>query len=91
MDGIHSRGKYFELGYVTALRKPIVIFRISTIHTYGIISDYDNEQSPSDYLLEDESIFIKSKLYTIIGSDDELRKWLSYNRSIIFDTKNNLV
>jgi nucleoside 2-deoxyribosyltransferase len=70
MDSNHSRGKNFELGYVTALGKPIII--------YIIPGDYvsDREMLHIDSLTDKECVFIRARLYPIISSMDELRLWL---------------
>ena len=71
MDSNHSRGKNFELGYITALEKPIVIY---------IIPDDDTVSSTDklsiDSLIDKECIFIRAKLYPILNSMNELRLWL---------------
>ena len=75
-DGIKSRGKNFELGYITALGKPIVIYLIPSNETNdGIVSG--TEEKLSIYsLIDKECVFIRARLYPIINSIDELRLWL---------------
>lgn len=68
MDSNHSRGKNFELGYITALEKPVII--------YIIPNDGIEEKLPIDSLIDKECVFIRAKLYTILDSVDELRLWL---------------
>lgn len=63
MDSFKSRGKYFELGYATAMSKPIGIFLFPSL-------------SLSD-AMKDESILIRSKIYPILHNVDELKTWLS--------------
>jgi len=74
MDGISSRGKNFELGYVTALGKPIAIYMPNLdsiahipIETPGILK----------YYIDKECIFIRANIYPIFYTTDELRSWLS--------------
>jgi nucleoside 2-deoxyribosyltransferase len=74
MDGIRSRGKYFELGYATALGKPIAIYLLPTY--YNVINPND-EHMPFNIVLENESVFIRSRVYTILCNIDELKNWLS--------------
>lgn len=74
MDGIPSRGKNFELGYVTALKKPIAIYMLNLdsiahvpIETPGILK----------YYIDKECVFIRADMYPIFHTMDELRSWLS--------------
>jgi len=70
MDSNHSRGKNFELGYITALGKPIIIYIIPG----DDVSDI--EKLPIDSLIDKECVFIRARLYPIITSMDDLRLWL---------------
>jgi nucleoside 2-deoxyribosyltransferase len=70
MDSNHSRGKNFELGYITALGKPIIIYIIPGDEVS------DRERPPIDSLIDKECVFIRARLYPIINSMDELRLWL---------------
>lgn len=54
MDSNHSRGKNFELGYITALGKPIII--------YIMPGEEISEKLPIDSLIDNECIFIRAKL-----------------------------
>jgi len=74
MDGIRSRGKYFELGYATALSKPIGIYLLPTY--YNVINP-NHEDIPFSVVLENESVFIRSRTYPILCNIDELKNWLS--------------
>jgi hypothetical protein len=67
LDSNHSRGKNFELGYITALEKPIIIY---------IMTGDDIEKLPIDSLIDKECVFIRARLYPIINSMEELRLWL---------------
>lgn len=62
MDGVHSRGKNFELGYATALGKPIAIYHI---------------RNGDSSIIDNECVFIRAKLYPILHNYDELKLWLS--------------
>ncbi len=85
MDGIKSRGKYFELGYATALNKPIIIYILPT-HYYmtnaGSVDNVGNsdmlpsDMLPFDMIIENDSVFIKSRMYPILSNIDELKTWL---------------
>lgn len=77
LDGIPSRDKNFELGYVTALGKPAAIYMLNLtsiahipIETPGIIK----------YYIDKECIFIRANMYPIIYTIDELKSWLSNKR-----------
>ena len=70
MDGIKSRGKYFELGYATALNKPIGIYFPYTVGS-------DGNMPGLNAVVEDESVFVKSKMYPIMYTVGELNIWLS--------------
>lgn len=70
MDSNHSRGKNFELGYITALKKPIIIY----IMPENDVSDIENLSI--DSLIDRECVFIRARLYPIISSMGELRLWL---------------
>ena len=74
MDGIKSRGKYFELGYAFALNKPIGIYLLPTY--YRVINPND-ETLPFNVMMENESVFIRSKMCPILHSDNELKTWLA--------------
>jgi nucleoside 2-deoxyribosyltransferase len=76
IDGSRSRGKYFELGYATALGKRIGIYLVPTYYhvTNGVCSP---DIPPFDFIIENDSIFIKSKMYPIFSDANELKKWLS--------------
>ena len=84
MDGTKSRGKNFELGYVTALNKPIAIYVFSIDNTLNAICeiaiDSDNINLSSDKILDEmissECVFIRGKIYPIISSLEELKLWL---------------
>ena len=83
LDGISSRGKNFELGYATALKKPIAIYMLnlnsithSPIERQGIIK----------YYIDKECVFIRANMYPIFHTMDELKSWLS-NRPIIFNMR----
>lgn len=74
MDGIDSRGKNFELGYATAIGKPIAIYMLNLnsivhipIELSGILK----------YYIDKECIFIRANLYPILDTIDELKLWLS--------------
>lgn len=71
MDSNHSRGKNFELGYITALGKSVVIYIIPGDE---ILSS--TEKLSIDSLIDKECVFIRAKLYPIIDSINELRLWL---------------
>lgn len=73
MDSNHSRGKNFELGYVTALGKPVIIY---IMRDDGVMTDPDRKKLPIDSLIDKECIFIRAKLYHILDILDELRSWL---------------
>lgn len=76
MDSNYSRGKNFELGYITALRKPIVIYIIPSNETNDEIVSGTEEKLSVDSLIDKECVFIRAKLYPILDSIDELRLWL---------------
>lgn len=83
LDGIHSRGKNFELGYVTALKKPIAIYMLNlssishiSIETPGILK----------YYIDKECVFIRANMYPIFHTINELKLWLS-KRSIILNVR----
>lgn len=69
MDGVHSRGKNFELGYVTALGKPIAIYHMPN---NDIVIGPDGLP-----IIDNECVFIRAKLYPVIHNCDELKLWLS--------------
>lgn len=71
MDSNHSRGKNFELGYITALEKPVVIYIIPGDDTIS-----GTDRLYIDSLIDKECIFIRAKLYPILDSINELRLWL---------------
>lgn len=75
MDGLRSRGKYFELGYATALGKRIGIYLLPNLYdiTNGI---YNQDTLPFSVIIENDSIFIKSRMYPILNNMDELKTWL---------------
>ena len=75
MDGIRSRGKYFELGYATALDKPVGIYLLSTYYDVNN-SCGDKLSLPFDIIIENESIYIRSRMFPIMQTIDELKKWL---------------
>lgn len=77
LDGIKSRGKNFELGYVTALGRPIALY---ILPTYGIVIGSDNRILPLEHLTDSECVFIRANLYPIIHSIDQLKSWLSNTR-----------
>ncbi len=70
MDSNHSRCKNFELGYITALGKPIIIYIIPEDE------GSDREKVPIDSLIDKECVFIRAKLYPIVNSMEDLRLWL---------------
>lgn len=74
MDGIKSRGKYFELGYAAALNKNIGIYLLPTY--YEVINP-NSENLPFSIIIENESVFIRSKMFPILRTIDELKMWLS--------------
>jgi hypothetical protein len=75
MDGSKSRGKYFELGYATALGKRIGIYLLPTY--YHITNNLcKSDRPPFDIIIENESIFIKSIRYPILSDIFELKMWL---------------
>lgn len=63
MDDFKSRGKYFELGYATALGKPIGIYLFLSLSL--------------DNAMKNESIFIRSGMYPIIYDVNNLKTWLA--------------
>ena len=71
MDGIKSIGKTFELGYVTALNKPVGIFLFE-----NKIFGPNMEKISFDKILEKECIYIRANIYQIIRTIDELKNWL---------------
>lgn len=75
MDGSKSRGKYFELGYATALNKRIAIYLLPT---YYHINDgvYGPDIPPFDIIIENDSIFINSGTYIILSDMEKLKIWL---------------
>lgn len=81
MDGSKSRGKYFELGYATALGKRIGIYLLPNRYniTNGI---YNQDTSPFSVIIENDSIFIKSRMYPILNNMDELKAWLSNTEKV---------
>lgn len=83
LDGIPSRGKNFELGYITALKKPIAIYilNISSISHIPI-------ELPGifKYYIDKECVFIRANMYPIFYTIDELKSWLS-NRPIILNMR----
>lgn len=74
LDGIKSRGKNFELGYATALGKPIVLYLLSI---YGIVVGPDSGRLSLECVIDNECVFIRANLYPILHSIDELKSWLS--------------
>lgn len=74
IDSNHSRGKNFELGYITALGKPVVIYIIPSDENDSIVPG--TGMSCIDSLIDKECIFIRAKLYPILDSINELRLWL---------------
>lgn len=72
MDENHSRGKNFELGYIAALDKPVIIYIISN---KGIDKCLDKDISV-DSLIDKECIFIRAKLYPILDCLEDLRLWI---------------
>ena len=76
MDGSKSRGKYFELGYATALGKRIGIYLLP--NRYNITNNvYNQDIPPFSIIIENDSIFIKSGMYPILSGANELKTWLS--------------
>lgn len=71
MDGIKSIGKNFELGYATALGKPIGIYLFD-----GNIFGPNMEKISFDKIIEKESVFVRANMYQIIRTIDELKNWL---------------
>lgn len=75
MDGLRSRGKYFELGYAAALGKRIGIYLLPTY--YHIMNNScSSDKPPFDIIIENESIFIKSMMYPVLRDANELKIWL---------------
>lgn len=72
-DGIKSRGKNFELGYITALNKPVAIYVFPTIWD----SVEDRYGSYIDSIIGKECVFIRANIYPIIRTKKELKVWLS--------------
>lgn len=97
MDGTKSRGKNFELGYATALNKPIAIYVFSVDNTLNaireIVADPNNINLSHDEILDamisNECIFIRAKMYPILSSLDELRLWLANLSNMRKQTENN--
>lgn len=79
MDGIKSIGKNFELGYATALGKPIGIFLMNS-KMFGP----NIENLPYEKIIAKECSFIRANLYKVLRSIEELKSWLS---SILQSTK----
>lgn len=76
IDGSKSRGKYFELGYAAALGKRIGIYLLPTY--YHVMNGMCSQDVPPfDIIIENDSIFIKSRMYPIFSDANELKKWLS--------------
>lgn len=76
MDGSKSRGKYFELGYASALDKRIGIYLLP--NRYNIASNtYNQDTLPFSVIIENDSIFIKSRMYPILSDANKLKTWLS--------------
>ena len=73
MDSNHSRGKNFELGYITALCKPVIIYIMSDEEINVCL---DMKTIHIDSLIDKECIFVKARLYPIIGSLENLRLWI---------------
>lgn len=73
MDGIKSRGKYFELGYVASMEKPIAIYLLPSYY----ITNTDGDIMPFDVIIENESVFVKTGAYSVYRDIDELETWLS--------------
>ena len=71
MDGIKSIGKSFELGYATALDKPVGIYLLKD-NVFGP----NRETTSLDKILEKECLFIRANFYKILYSIDELKNWL---------------
>ena len=82
MDGTKSRGKNFELGYATALNKPIAIYVFSVDNILNAIREISadpNNLSMNDILdaaISNECVFIRAKMYPIFHSIEELKLWL---------------
>lgn len=75
MDGSKSRGKYFELGYAAALGKRIGIYLLPTY--YRVTNDTCGPDTlPFDVIIENDSIFVKSRMYPILSNTEELKIWL---------------
>lgn len=78
MDGHKSRGKNFELGYVTALNKPIAIYLFS-IDRSTVYKDIENVSI--DYILDNmmanECVFIRAHMFPVLHTVEELKTWLS--------------
>ncbi len=75
MDGIKSRGKYFELGYAAALGKRIGIYLLPNCY-YVMDNVCSQDTLPFSVIMENDSVFIKSKMYTVLSTIEELRTWL---------------
>lgn len=81
LDGIPSRGKNFELGYATALKKPVAIYMLNLESITHIPIE---RPGISKYLIDKECVFIRANMYPILHTVDELKLWLS-NRQIVSD------
>lgn len=80
MDGVKSRGKYFELGYVSALGKPITIYFLPNNY---YITDLNCDTLPFNVIIENESVFIRSGMYPVMYTIDELKTWLSNIKQVV--------
>lgn len=90
MDGIRSRGKYFELGYATALEKPIGIYLLPTYYHNVYRPNSESEELPFSIIFDNESVFVRSKLYPILSTIDELENWISRLNEIYEHRPNNM-
>lgn len=71
MDGIKSIGKNFELGYASAIGKPIAIYLFNNSN-FGP----NMEKTTFEKIIQKECIFIRANMYQIVHSIDELKNWL---------------
>jgi nucleoside 2-deoxyribosyltransferase len=75
IDGSKSRGKYFELGYAAALDKRIGIYLLPNYY-HVMNGECSQDMPPFDIIIENDSIFIKSGMFPILGNKEELKTWL---------------
>ena len=73
MDGNPSKGKNFELGYATALKKPIAIY---VLNLNSVVHIPIEEPGILKYYIDKECVFIRANMYPILHTMDELKLWL---------------